>query len=246
VLDFAHMQTDSVSGFARHMLPLLLARPVHGLPGSRSARALTLLGSWNGDMARDRPEPLIFNAWMQRFVADTIERDHLGGATDSWEDLADLLLAPAGASWCGGDCTPFLAASLDRSMHELAAAHGNDPSVWRWDSVHHAVFENAFLRALPVLRSIARADVPVAGDDTTLLRSGSGILGDFAAEHGAAYRGAYDLADPEHSRFIVTPGQSGNWLSSNAWNLMRTWADGTTISIGRTPRRVVATLSLLP
>ena len=246
IADFTRMQADPVSAYAQHMLPLLQARPLQAAPGSLSARALGLLASWDGDMARDRPQPLIFNAWVQRFAADLLDRDQVAGAIGSWEDFADLLLGPAGPSWCGGSCTPFLARALDESMQGLATRHGADPSAWRWDSVHRAVFENPVLRAVPLLRSFGRGTVPIAGDDTTLLRGGSGILGDFTAEHGAAYRGSYDLADPERSRFVVAPGQSGNWLSGNAWNLMQDWADGTTISIERTPPRVVATLLLEP
>ena len=243
---FTRMQTDPVSAYAQHMLPLLRARTPQPAPGSLPARSLALLNDWAGDMAMDRPQPLIFNAWMQRFASDMLERDHVAGAAGSWEDVADLLLGPAGASWCDGDCTPFLARALDESTRDLARLHGGDPAIWHWGSVHHAVFENAFLRAIPVLASIGRAEVPIAGDDTTLLRGGNGVPGDFTAQHGAAYRGVYDLADPEHSRFIVAPGQSGNWLSAHAWNLMHDWADGTTISIGRTPRRVDATLLLEP
>jgi penicillin amidase len=123
---------------------------------------------------------------------------------------------------------------------------GNDPSAWRWSRVHPAVFENGFLREIPIIGRLARRSILVSGDETTLLRAGGSTLGDFNATHGAAYRGVYDLANPENSRFIVTPGQSGNWLSANAWNLMQDWASGATIIIGREPRSVAATASLVP
>ena len=247
VAGFTRMQHDRVSAYARHLLPLLLARDIHPAAGSLQARALDLLRDWNGAMDPDRPQPLIFNAWVQRFAGDVLQHDALDpGVTAGWEDLADLLLSPAGAAWCNGDCTQFLAGALRDSMQTVAASEGTDPTAWRWGHVHHAVFDNAFLRAIPGLARIARGEVSIGGDDSTLLRGGSGVLGDFIARHGASYRGDYDLADPDRSRFIVSPGESGNWLSVSAWNLMQIWAEGSTISIGQIPQRVTATISLRP
>ena len=247
VSGFTRMQADRVSAYARHLLPLLLARDIHPVSGSLQARALELLRGWDGDMDPDRPQPLIFNAWVQRFTADLLQHDNVGpGVAAGWEDLADLLLSPAGASWCGGDCTPILAGALRDSMATVAASEGADPATWRWGHVHHAVFDNAFLQSIPVLGRLARGEVAIGGDDSTLERGGSGVSGDFIARHGASYRGVYDLADPDRSRFVVSPGQSGNWLRADAWNLMQIWAGGSTISIGQTPRRVTATISLRP
>ncbi len=246
VAGFARMQTDVTSAFAQVVLPLLLARRLHPEAGGTAARALALLGGWDGAMAMDRPQPLVFNAWMQRFVADVLDRNGISGAAGPWEDVAALLLSPAGGAWCGGDCMPALGRALDEAARDLAARQGPDPSAWRWGAVHRAVFENAFLQAIPVLRRLGHREVAVPGDDSTLFRGGSGRLGDFRSRHGGAYRGVYDLADPERSRFVVTPGQSGNWLSGDAWNLMQDWADGSTVVIGRTPRRVAATISLVP
>ncbi|WP_419729293.1 penicillin acylase family protein [Lichenicola sp.] len=247
VAGFTRMQTDRVSAYARHLLPLLLARDIHAAPGSLQARARDLLRDWNGSMDPDRPQPLIFNAWVQRFVGDVLQRDGLDpGVTAGWEDLADLLLGPSGGTWCKGDCMRMLSDALRESTRAVAASEGDDPTAWRWGHVHHAVFDNAFLRAIPGLGRLARGEVAIGGDDSTLLRGGSGILGDFIARHGASYRGDYDLADPERSRFIVSPGQSGNWVSRSAWNLMQIWAEGSTISIGQIPRRTTATISLRP
>ncbi|MGI4746247.1 MAG: penicillin acylase family protein, partial [Janthinobacterium lividum] len=245
--DFVRMQNDTTSAFAQHLLPRLLALSLHPDPASLQFRALSLLRGWDGAMDRDRPQPLIFNAWVQRFVGDVLARGGVPvGVAGSWEDVADLLLGPAGNSWCGGDSTPMLAAALDTSMHALAPGQGTDPANWRWGKVHHAMFDNAFLHAIPLVGAIAHREIPIGGDDSTLLRGGSGLLGDLKAVHGASYRGDYDLADPERSRFIVTPGQSGNWLSRNAWNLMQLWAEGSSMTIERSPRRIDATISLQP
>ena len=247
VAEFASMQNDTVSAFAGAMLPLLAARAATTHPDAFSQAALDLLRGWDGSMRAGAPQPLIFNAWLQRFAADALARNHLDLAIiGPWPDFVAFLLSPAGAPWCGGDCTPMLMHALATSTARIARQLGNDPSAWRWGRAHRAVFNNAFLRAIPVVDRLARRSIPVSGDETTLLRAGSAILGDFDATHGGAYRGVYDLADPDRSRFIVTPGQSGNWVSGDAWNLMRKWASGATMTIPREPRSVRATASLTP
>ncbi len=247
VAGFAGMQSDTASAFAAAVLPDLLSRLAAHPPDEFPARALALLRGWDGSMSAAAPQPLIFNAWMQRFVADTLQRDGIAEAVAApWPDFAAFLLSARGAVWCGGDCTPALLRALDAATARIAEIQGNDPASWRWSAAHRAVFDNTFLRALPLIGRLARRSIAISGDETTLLRAGSGALGDFDADHGAAYRGVYDLADPEASRFIVTPGQSGNWLSGNAWNLMQHWASGATMTIPRRPGSVSATASLTP
>ncbi len=247
VADFVHMQVDTASAFAAAMLPQLRARAASRGTDEFAAHALAVLRGWDGSMSAAAPQPLIFNAWMQRFAADILARDGIDQPiAASWPDLVAFLLTPDGRSWCGGDCTPALLHALDEATAPIATSQGNDPATWRWSRVHYAVFDNAFLRAIPLIGRIARRSIAISGDETTLLRAGSGMLGDFAATHGGAYRGVYDLADPENSRFIVTPGQSGNWLSANAWNLMQDWASGASMTIPRQPGSVSATVSLLP
>ena len=57
-----------------------------------------------------------------------------------------------------------------------------------------------------------------------MIRTSSGAP--YASVHGAGYRAVYHLADRTLSRFIVSPGQSGNWFSSHYDDLARQWRDG--------------------
>ena len=112
--------------------------------------------------------------------------------------------------------------------------------------MHQAVFAHPLLGGLPLVGALASRSVAVDGDDSTLFRGGNGRLGAFAALHGAAYRGVYDLADPERSRFVVTPGQSGNLLSAQAWDMLPLWAAGRTVTIPASPDGVSGTIRLEP
>ncbi len=72
VEDFARMQADARSTYAVALLPRLLE--VQATPGL-AAVALALLRDWDGTADVNRPQPLIFNAWMRRFLADVLARN---------------------------------------------------------------------------------------------------------------------------------------------------------------------------
>ncbi len=244
--DFVRMQSDITSAFAVATLPGLLGRHLQPPPGSLAAGALGLLAGWDGRMTLDAPQPLIFNAWMQRFVADRLREGGIDEAViGPWPDFASFELSDAGRTECP-DCDRALLRALDAATAAIASRQGAAPQGWRWSGPHAAMFENAFLQALPLVRLAARRQIAVPGDETTLFRAGNGTLGDFTASHGAAYRGVYDLSDPQRSRYIATPGQSGNWLSGASWNLMHRWASGDSMMIPVQPVTISAAATLVP
>jgi len=235
--DFARMQVDARSTYAASLLPRLLA--VKATPGSPAA-ALALLRGWDGIAAVDRPQPLIFNAWMRRFLADVLARNAVpAGTALPRDEFTAWLLSHAGtagqAAWCGGDCTPLLAAALDEATAALSALYGDDPSRWRWGEAHQAVFANPILSRLPVAGPWFTARVEQPGDNETLFRGGmapgrGGVS--FDSVHGPGYRGVYDLADPDRSLFLAVPGQSGNPLSAHAGDMLGRWLQGAGIRLG--------------
>jgi penicillin amidase len=243
--DFQAMQADDVSSFAQTVLPVVKSLPAgSGMTGQAQA----LLARWDGTMAMDRPEPLIFNAALQRFVAQKLAANHVPeNDSGPWPDFAQFLLVQGGDKiWCNGDCKPDLSRALADAVAHLATLYGPDPAAWRWGAAHQAVFAHPLLGNLPIIGPFASRRVAVPGDNTTLFRGGNGTLGDFTATHGAAYRGVYDLADLDRSRFVVTPGQSGNLLSPHAWDMLALWAAGRTITIADSPDRVTGTIRLAP
>jgi penicillin amidase len=244
--EFLHMQTDRVSLFARALLgPLRALPPPPGLPG----RALRLLRGWNGAMRARLPQPLILHAWMGRFYALVMARNHVpardAGFVAPFTEFLPSLFAPAGAHWCGGDCAPLLRRALIQSTAALAARFGPHPRAWRWGAAHQAVFAHPFLSRLPLVGRFFSWRIAVPGSATTIDAAGT-VPGHFTAVHGPEFRAVYDLADLRRSRFIIAPGQSGNPLSRHAADLLRRWREGRSFTIGPVPRRIAATLRLVP
>jgi penicillin amidase len=238
--DFARMQVDTHSTFARQVLPALLAVPVDE---DAARRAQALLRDWDGSMTIDAPQPLIFNAWTQFFYGRVLQEAGIRASEGGpLLEFVGYLLSPAGAHWCGGDCTTMLRASLSDAIADLSRRFGPDPAAWRWGEAHPAVFAHPMLRSMPILGTLSIAS---PGDDSTVDRGGPAYK-QFQSVHGAEYRGVYDLADLDRSLFVVAPGQSGNLLSRHARDFLARWRDGATVTLGPAGGATTATIRLTP
>lgn len=243
VADFTRMQLDVVSPLAQDLLPRLTAITSDD-PGAHAA--LALLRHWDASMAMDLPQPLIFTAWLGRFVALVLRQAGVPpGTAAPRAEFARFVLSPQGAHWCGGDCTTLLRASLEAAVADLGVRFGRDPGRWRWGDAHPTVFAHPLLRHLPLLGRLTTLRIPSPGGEATIDR-GVPAAGRFDSVHGPEFRAVYDLADLDRSRFVVAPGQSGNPLSPHARDFLRRWRDGATILLGPSAATVTASIRLLP
>jgi penicillin amidase len=231
----AAIQRDTVSLLARDLLPLLLAAPA---ASEAAASARRMLARWDGRMARDRPEPLVFSAWLSE-LNRALYADELGPL---FEDVfamrprfveAVLSRLPR---WCDDvataepeGCDEVVSGALARALSGLAERFGEDMESWRWGAVHSAHFPHPVLDRVPGLRSLASLRIASDGDDATVNR-GTFRIADrerpFAHIHGPGLRAVYDLAGLDRSLFMIAPGQSGNPLSARYRDLLAPWRDG--------------------
>lgn len=241
VESFAEIQKDHVSLAAQEILPVLQKTVPHT---DRAKAALDALAGWNGSMDENRPEPLIFNAWM-RTLSRHIFVDELGEALmkDYWEQrnvhqsTVNVLMDKNGQGrWCADTsseagrkqtCADAMTLSLDAAVADLEARYGKDMSKWNWGDAHAARSEHRPFAKVDALAKYFNIRVPTPGDTFTV-NVGRHNLKDekepFANRHAASLRAIYDMADPENSRFIHSTGQSGNVLSSLYSNYAWRWA----------------------
>jgi penicillin amidase len=240
------MQRDVIDEYARDVTPLLLAKTKVDDPTSQLA--LDLLRQWDFAFAADKPQPLIFAAWMRQFMKQLIA-DEMGDGFNLvwnyWPDFALRVLNDTGgvARWCDDIATPNvketcpdqLASSLKMSLAELTRAHGSDLAKWRWDAVHVARLNHLGFGQVPVLNWLFNMQIPVPGGAHTIDRADHrlGSSTPFAAVHGSGFRGISDLGAPESSAYMIASGQSGNVYSPHYADLVPLWAKGEYISIGR-------------
>ncbi|HJV87150.1 MAG TPA: penicillin acylase family protein [Noviherbaspirillum sp.] len=240
---FAEMQKDYVSLAAQELLPILR----NTVPKTdRAKEALDTLRGWNGSMATNRPEPLIFTAWM-RAASHAIFADELGDdlMNDYWDQrnvhqpMVNVLKNKDGQGrWCADTkkpaqtqpqtCEELLSASLDVALDRLVQRYGPEISKWRWGDAHVARSEHRPFGKVDVLARFFDIRVPTPGDTYTVNVGRYSLRDDkepFTSHHAASLRALYDLSNLENSRFIHSTGESGNIFSPLYNNFAQRWAD---------------------
>ncbi|MCA8926503.1 MAG: penicillin acylase family protein [Alphaproteobacteria bacterium] len=239
VADQTAVQIDATSLAARRLLGLVDWPSVGDALPADLTRALR---DWDAVMRRDRPEPLVYYAFLRALVRD-LYADELGerferlNSDDVDRVLYTLTEAP---HWCDDRSTPATedcAATVRRAFADamglLRQRFGEDWHQWRWGDAHRAHFRHMLFGFIPVLRDLFDVEVPhdggrnspnagyVSFDPKTLFRQ----------VHGAGYRAVYDLADLDRSRFMQALGQSGNIFSPYYADLLPLWAEGQTLPL---------------
>lgn len=107
-------------------------------------------------------------------------------------------------------------------------------SQWRWGAEHMSLLLHLVYSHLPLLDRISDLSVPSGGGFYTLDRGGGfeePQEAPFARTHGAGFRGLYDLADPQKSRFMITTGESGHIFSPHYRDLVPLWNNVKSITL---------------
>jgi penicillin amidase len=236
--DMTALQADTVALDARQVLPLMLAAGTGG--DARLAETQNLLAHWDARMDRDRPEPLVYVAWLRHtamlLFAGAMD-DPVAHATP--DTIARVLTRDR--FWCDDaatvatdECAALLRRSLTAALDELAAAHGIGTETWRWGDAHVAPLAHPIFGRVPVLRDMVNIGTATDGGSDTVNRAGMRLDDDtdpYADRHGPGYRAVYDLAALDRSRFVISTGQSGNPLSPHYGDFVADWRDGRSVTL---------------
>ena len=242
VAGFRALQQDRISLFARALLPRLRGIAVPPGAGETAARARALLDGWDGAMDPDRPQALVFHAWIWEF-ARLVSADELGAyQRDAWGrkgPFVQRVLEERGV-WCDDvdtasveTCDEMLARALVVAMDRVASDHGDDPDTWRWGDEHRAIAEHRPFADTP-LAPLFNLGGPAPGSIYAVNAFSFSPLEDerpFTATDGPGFRAIYDLADLERSLFVQSTGQSGNVLSPWYRSFEKGWRDGEYVTI---------------
>ena len=209
---------------------------------------LDALRRWDGRMRATTPEPLILTAWWrqleQRLFADELGKDKSRFANGYLTPVLKALSPVAARDWCDDigtgrreSCGSVLAAAFDAAMKELSAAHGREWREWRWGEAHMAFGEHRPFSSVGALSRFFSIAMPSAGGSYTLLRGRTDFseAEPYRNVHASAFRGIYDLGDPDASRFVISSGQSGHFLSPHYRDLARKWSRLEYVAISTRP-----------
>ena len=246
----AAMQADHVSLAARELLPYLLSiKP----SSDKASEALDLLKVWDGGMDKDRPEPLLFEAWlyqMHRLMLEEKTGNPLSEKGPFAATTIASILANHETGWCGetydkpsANCDALIGQALDEALKMLSARESGSMKSWRWGHENKTLLKNKVFGHIPFLSHVSNLSIESSGDFYTIDRGG-GFSRDpdypFARTHGGGFRGLYDLDDPSRSRFMITTGQSGHIFSSHYSDLLPLWNDVKSFTLTGTEEELAA------
>jgi penicillin amidase len=235
--DFRAIQADTLSLHARALLPLLLERAD---PTSEADRqALALLEAWDFDASGNSAAAAVYQAWFLR-LAPALVGDELGpelldayrGRFSHITRFVTAALAEGGSPWCDvtttvqvETCRERVTWTLHEAVADVTARLGSDPSRWRWDALHRAVFPHQGLDPVWLLRPLLSRSVPSAGDWSTVNVGTTSATRLYEQHSVPSYRQIVDLSPANDSRFLDAVGQSGHFLSSFYDNFLTDWRE---------------------
>jgi penicillin amidase len=235
--DFARMQLDVKEQDADLLMPYLSNAKPQSAAGHQ---ALAMLQSWNRTMDAGRAEPLIYSAWVIRLKRALLDHDIGADIAKTVSYGFDALLVKRLLDREGE--TAILGKTLDETVTVLSKTYGADSGAWRWGDAHKAALTSQLFGSVPVLGRLFDIGLPAPGGAETVNRGGFGPTDGvrFPDSHGPGYRGVFDLADLDSSRFIIATGQSGDPLSPHYGDLKERWRDGGGITLSGSADQVAA------
>jgi penicillin G amidase len=235
----AKMQADHLSLDVKDLQPFIaMIAP----SDERARQAQTMLLSWNAVMDKDRAEPLIYTAFLSSLHKILIE-DKTGLPMKERGPFAATTLVSLmrdHPSWCDSpgapdpDCRKALGRALDDGLALLVKRDGANMIQWRWGAEHKALLQHQVFSHVPLLDRLSDLSVSSSGGFYTLDRGGGFEASSdmpFARTHGGGFRGLYDLADAEKSRFMIATGESGHIFSPHYGDLTQLWNDVKSITL---------------
>lgn len=257
---FAAIHGDIVSDLARDIQPWLIASLKDDTPAKKlladwdgamtvdSAAALLfetfllhyqpmLIADELGDIAdnysRQKPGLLKSSLYWTAVAAGADPKDDAYYALPALGEAASL-------AWCDNvktedvaeTCADLATNALAQAVADLTAEHGADMKAWRWGNAHRLEQTHRPLSNVPQLAGFFALSAEQGGSQYTVNVAGNGNdKGTHGSDFGASYRGIFDLADLDNSRFVQPTGQSGNPLSPHYGDLFDLWRETRSFTI---------------
>lgn len=230
--DMVAMQFDMVSLAARQLLPLLSRGKFQD---SATRDFAEKLQHWDGRMAIDQSEPLVFSSWLKELTRALL-LPRLGELFSEYggfhPDVVHLIMTQH-PQWCDDPatieietCDDQVTRSFERAVAQLRAGSGNSPGIARWGEAHKAVYSHQVWSKLPAVADFLTYRIPADGSTDTINNAmasfGTGHV-PFQSYFGSTLRMVVDLADLDQTRYMIVPGQSGNPISKHYADLIDDW-----------------------
>ena len=216
--------------------------------GSAAERALTLLRTWNGELAADSSAATVYELWL----AEICERACRSRAPRSFRiatGVGVMKLIPGTTfnarlasfvsnlireqppgffeSWAGE-----LASALEAVTARLVRERGTDTARWAWGDIRPLPVVHRFGEKKPLDRIFNRGPLPGYGDGTTVNQAGFEYWKPLRHSTVTAHlRSVIEVGDWSSARFVLLGGQSGNPFSPHYDDMIPLWQRGEGVPI---------------
>jgi penicillin amidase len=217
-----HSLEDSAA-LQRDYQSLMAVQALRSIPEDISGPAVDILQEWDGVLAPDSSAGALFAIWFYRHLRPALELALLPDAPELVWPLGSKGVLRLMSEKRAHD---IIAASLVTAYAETKAVLGDEPSMWRWGTLHEMRFQHPLLH-------LADARLAQQMQYPAYPRGGSGFTTNstaFSAHNllvraGASYRQVIDVGNWDAATMTNAPGQSGDPRSPFYGNLLKGWAE---------------------
>ncbi|HEY4612071.1 MAG TPA: penicillin acylase family protein, partial [Bacteroidota bacterium] len=143
------------------------------------------------------------------------------------------LLREGNSSWFDNVSTPeretrddIIRLSFEQALSDLQGLLGGELKEWRWGRLHKVEFGHVF-GDVPILRSIFNVGpFQVPGAHSTVWKGDYRLARPFVNHVGPSTRQIFDLSDPNNTRAVTPPGQSGQVYHRHYKDQVTLWLEG--------------------
>ncbi len=240
VEEMQRLQQDVFSPLARDIVPMLLEVLSDTSVDEQFPQYVSYVRTWDFKVEKDQVAPTIFESLYNHAMRETFVDEMGDELLAVYDTLASMpltafrrLLDKPDASWFDDVRTPeredrneILRRAFRLSLTDLQGRLGTDIREWRWERVHTMSFSHV-MSAVPALRPIFNVGpFAVDGSHSTVNVGYYRLDGSFTMTVGASVRQIFDLSDPNNTRTVMPPGQSGHVFHRNYDDQVSLWLNG--------------------
>jgi penicillin G amidase len=204
--------------------------------------AMSMLGAWDGQMDKDRAEPLIVTLAYQYIRKAVAERASPGSGTTYDGKMAtamvERLLRERPKGWFG-DYNQVLLQAFADGMEEGQRMQGANPKKWKWGRYMFLVVDNPVVSRVPLLGKYFNiGPVPMSGGSTTVKQT--------TAKLGPSERMDAAVGNWDASLLEVPIGESGHIASRHYSDEWDSYYYGKSFPMGFEKPEVKSTVRFVP
>ncbi|MCP4752747.1 MAG: penicillin acylase family protein [Proteobacteria bacterium] len=231
--EMAKIQGDQISLQSLELVGhLLKISPAN----EKQKMALSFFQDWDGSTARTSVATSIYQSWVNHLgnyvVKDDIQGDQKNDLYKHFSNsrmsifLAEVL-GKEDSLWCDNvlstrkeTCRESASLALDDAIEELEELLGEEMSDWQWGKIHRTQFPHKPFSQVPYLKTFFHREIENGGARSTVNPSSPNYAKGYKNFHIPSVRFLIDMNEVNKSKFILPPGQSGNFMSSHYDDLM--------------------------